>query len=338
MPIGSSLSPKLASFFMLHFENRIKKLSWFPRVYLRYVDDIFAVVKKDDVEKIRLNLSSQFESIKFTSEKEQNNQLPFLDLMVKRIGENLKFSIYRKPTSTQLFIGSDSNHSRQHKMAAFNSMMHRLFTVPLDNVDFEVEKKYIYETARMNGYSSGCIDKIFKKHKKRKETRELTNLDFIEANDLKFLSMPFFPNLTHKLSNELRKFGYKVVYENSGSLKDCLGSAKDKIKNDEEKSGIYQVKCTGCNKKYIGKTKRKLKTRYKEHIEDTKKTANDKKPLAKHAIEENHLLGPIELLKEVKKPSKLDAYESLFLSKEMSQDLLNIQIQGNNPSILFKFV
>jgi retron-type reverse transcriptase len=46
LPIGSSLSPQLASFFMLHFENRIKRNSWFPRFYVLYVDDILAVVTK----------------------------------------------------------------------------------------------------------------------------------------------------------------------------------------------------------------------------------------------------------------------------------------------------
>ena len=83
---------------------------------------------------------------------------------------------------------------------------------------------------------------------------------------------------------------------------------------------------------------RKMKIRGNEHICDTCKEVDDQKPLAKHIIEENHTLGPITLLKEVRKPSQLDTYESMYLFKARNQELLNIQVQGNNPSILFKFL
>jgi hypothetical protein len=337
LPMGSSLSPKLASFFMLHLENKVKRQKWFPRVYIRYVDDIFAVVKKNDVEKIRENLSSQFDSINFTVEMEDNNQIPFLDILVKREEENLSFSIYRKPTSTQLFIQNESNHSKQHKMAAFNSMFNRLLSIPMKTEDFEKEKEYIFQTGKINGYSKTQLDKLLRKHVRKREIQNLTSLEIIEQDAPKFISLPFVPPLTYKLDNELRKYGFKVAYNNNGKLRDLLGTAKDKVTEDEEKSGIYEIKCSSCDATYIGQTKRKLKTRYKEHLEDVKKTVNDEKPLAKHAIEENHPIGQMKLLKEVKKPHKLDAYESLYLFKNKDKNLLNCQTEGNNPSILFKF-
>jgi hypothetical protein len=295
------------------------------------------VVKKEDVEKIRTNLSSQFESINFTVETETDNQLPFLDILVKREHENLSFSIYRKPTSTQLFIQNDSNHCKQHKMAAFNSMFNRLLSIPMKVEDFEKEKEYIFQTGKINGYSKITLEKLLRKHERKRDIRNLTSLEVIEPETTKYISLPFAPPLTNKLDNELRKFGFKVAYNNNGKLSDLLGTAKDKIIDDNEKSGIYEIKCSSCDAIYIGQTKRKLKTRYKEHLEDVKKAVNDEKPLAKHLIEENHQAGEIKLLKEVRKNHQLNAYESLYLFKNKHKNLLNCQIEGNNPSILFKF-
>ena len=117
-----------------------------------------------------------------------------------------------------------------------------------------------------------------------------------------------------------------------------LGSIKDS-REDQEQSGIYKIKCSDCEKEYYGQTKRKLEIRKAEHEADCrKKILNDKKPLAKHAIENNHRLGPIELVKEVRKAHQLDTYESFYLFKNKNRDLINVQIEGNNPSILYKFI
>lgn len=70
---------------MLHLENKIKSKRIFPRIYLRYVDDIFAVVKKEEVENVRSLLSSQFDSINFTFETETEGKLPFLDRMTEKL-------------------------------------------------------------------------------------------------------------------------------------------------------------------------------------------------------------------------------------------------------------
>ena len=44
----------------------------------------------------------------------------------------------------------------------------------------------------------------------------------------------------------------------------------------ENKSGIYQINCKVCEKIYIGKTKRNLETRVKEHFRNIKKWRNRK--------------------------------------------------------------
>jgi hypothetical protein len=100
----------------------------------------------------------QFESINFTVEHEKESKLPFLDLNIERQNGKLSFSIYRKPTATQLFIGADSNHSRSHKFAAFHSMFQKLFNIPMSLKNFNTEKDYIFQTGLLNGYSYDTLN------------------------------------------------------------------------------------------------------------------------------------------------------------------------------------
>lgn len=143
----------------------MKRHRRFPRIWYRYVDDVFAVVKERHFQQILELINGQHETMKFTVEKEENGKLPFLDLCVSRTDENtLQFSIYRKPTHTDRYITSDSYHCGAHKQAAFHSMAHRLYSIPMTKQAFNDEKKYIIEVARINGYSRKFIDKIFNKH------------------------------------------------------------------------------------------------------------------------------------------------------------------------------
>ncbi|KAJ8932560.1 hypothetical protein NQ318_011202 [Aromia moschata] len=128
--MGNSLSPFIANPFMSKFETEVKdKFEYFPRVWFRYVDDIFAVLntKAISLDNFVAKLNNRFPTIKFTYEVEHNEQLPFLDVLVIRNSENkLDFDVYRKETATLRYIPNDSHHPFQHKMASFNFLIHRL--------------------------------------------------------------------------------------------------------------------------------------------------------------------------------------------------------------------
>jgi predicted metal-dependent hydrolase len=81
--------------------------------------------------------------MKFTCEIEKEGVLPYLDVEVKRTENNqLQFKVFQlsKPTNTQRFIVNESHHSRQHKMVAFNSMMHRAVNIPMNDEDQRAAK------------------------------------------------------------------------------------------------------------------------------------------------------------------------------------------------------
>ena len=73
---------------------------------IRYVDDIFAIIPNRLIQDALKLLNIQDNSLKFTLETEIDDQLPFLNLKIKRNPDRLTFGIYRKPTHTENYINS----------------------------------------------------------------------------------------------------------------------------------------------------------------------------------------------------------------------------------------
>jgi hypothetical protein len=105
----NALSPFFANLFMGDMENKLKHRRLFPRDWVRYADDVFAVVCKDGVLYLSALLNSQHESMKFTYEMEKDGKLPFLDVEVGR-SDNTGLLL-----NTQRFIINESHHNVQHK-------------------------------------------------------------------------------------------------------------------------------------------------------------------------------------------------------------------------------
>ena len=114
------------------FEERaIESATQKPKLWLRYVDDTFILWDKndDELQDFFQHLNSLRPSIKFTMEKEENNRLPFLDVMVEK-GDNLiQTSVYRKQTHTGQYLNYLSNHSDNTKHGVIRSLVDRAITI-----------------------------------------------------------------------------------------------------------------------------------------------------------------------------------------------------------------
>jgi hypothetical protein len=166
--IGNSLSSILSEVFMGDLEKKMEGKEWFPRMWIRYLDVVFAIVKKGTTTDVLEQLNKQRVGIiKFTTEEEKKGQLPFLDLLLIREGNKIAFEIYRKPTDAPLCIPNDSHHPMSHKLAAFQSVLFRMWAVPLSDRRREKELEYILNMAIINGYKKNSILKLNEKHKRR---------------------------------------------------------------------------------------------------------------------------------------------------------------------------
>jgi hypothetical protein len=343
--MGNALSPFMANLFMADLETRLSKLKIFPRVWLRYVDDIFCIAKRNTIDRLLVIMNRRHATIKFTHEIEEDGALCFLDTKIKRkLDGSLEFEIFRKPTSTTRYITSDSQHSSQHKAAAFNSMLNRICTYPISDDHRAEEIETIKKIAKVNGYGEKFIDQMYQHHLKKKQLRELTTLTPVsDEQTIKRVAVPFHPPITNKLQGVFKKHQIKMVHSTRGKLGELLGNPKDQVET-LQKSGIYKIDCLGCSASYIGQSRRSITTRFNDHHRNIRKNHPELSSVADHVI--SHMNEPrskhdinldnFTLLKEVRRPDHLDAFESYYIlkAKKEGQVLLNNDDGNVNSTLL----
>ena len=74
------------------------------RVWWRIVDNIFAIVKRLEVQLLMQHLNAQHPNIQLTVEVEEDGCFPFMDLNVQRRFGEIKTTVYRKPTHTDRYL------------------------------------------------------------------------------------------------------------------------------------------------------------------------------------------------------------------------------------------
>lgn len=221
-----------------------------------------------------------------------------------------------------LCIPADSFTPMAYKMAAFESMFHRLYNIPMNRESFKKEESYIYETAKVNGYEYEVIKKIQLKHRKREE-RKMITLEREKKSDEtagRLLMMSYFPPLTDKIMKVAKDVNINGVYNSQGTLAESLMRLKDE-RPDETKSGIYRIGCSDCDEEYIGQSKRRVNERWKEHEAAVRLNQPAKSAVAEHCLSLQHSIGEKSLLKEVTSSVELNSWESYFIAN--SDDNMN---------------
>ena len=80
----------------------------FDPLWLRYVDDIFTAIHKYKFDTFHEHLNEQNADIQFTKEIKENGKLPFLDCLVSHNNNELRTTVYRKPTHTDRLLDESS--------------------------------------------------------------------------------------------------------------------------------------------------------------------------------------------------------------------------------------
>lgn len=188
-------------------------------------------------------------------EIEQNNQLPFLDVLIHRYERSFKFDVYRKPTNVLSYVHFYSSHHSRTKASVLSSMYLRAYRIcspeflddeflRICNIASKLKyPKYLIENSQKMARKSYFEDKT-------KDTFNSKNL----------LVLPYHDNFI-KLPHILKNFNIQVIFSNSNTVRSLL------IKNSpENKEGcVYKIPCKNCNKCYIGQTGKELNVRLKQH-------------------------------------------------------------------------
>ncbi|KAK8778177.1 hypothetical protein V5799_020483 [Amblyomma americanum] len=157
--MGASISVTAANLTMEAIES--KALNSFkprPKVFLRYVDDCFCILNKQNLQSFLDHLNATEPSINFTVEEEMNGSIPFLDINVKRAACRLSFSVFRKPTHSGRYLDFESSHPLAHKRSVISSLLNRARNVCADPESFSNELKVIKKDLERNGYPRNLVN------------------------------------------------------------------------------------------------------------------------------------------------------------------------------------
>jgi hypothetical protein len=161
LAMGAPTSSIFSEAFIQHLEHTqiVNILAKYNVIaYHRYVDDILRVNNSDstNVEDLLSKFNDLHPDMQFKIEMETENRLNFLDTAIHRMQRKLQFSIYRKPTATDIMIHSQSCHPREHKWSGIAYLINRLRTYPIEN---KLEEKNIIEHLLIaNGFHHTVID------------------------------------------------------------------------------------------------------------------------------------------------------------------------------------
>ena len=103
-------------------------------------------------------MNKQHRCIKFTSETEQNNTFSFLDINITRQNNQLKTSVYRKPTFSGVFTHYESYIDQSYKKSLIFTLLFRCYSLCSDYTLFHLEVEKLREILKKNSYPSSIIE------------------------------------------------------------------------------------------------------------------------------------------------------------------------------------
>jgi hypothetical protein len=275
--MGSPVAPIMANIWMEHIETLIDYHLHDVKIWRRYVDDVFCILRggQPEVEQFLRHLNALHSKIKFTYELQANNTLPFLDVKVMAQADGtLKHTVYRKPTHTDKYLNASSHHHPKHLRSVETSLVNRARAL-CDPEFLDEELSHVDKILRRNGYRGNVRGKLPKQRYRVKRSDVARQPAYL----------PYIKGVTDKIGCILRKFSINTVFTPFTKMSQQIGTPKDVI--PYQSPGVYKVECS-CGSSYIGQTKRTIAERVKEHIAAVKNRQVEKSAIAEHLL----LSGP----------------------------------------------
>jgi hypothetical protein len=264
--MGSPLGPILANIFVGYLEEKLFRTTEPPIIYVRYVDDVFAMFKtKQDSVLFLEQLNSLHPSLQFTCEHEVDCKLPFLDVLIERTPDRFITSVYRKPTFSGQYIRWSSFCTKRRKLNLIATLTHRAKKIcSEDRLPQELDS--IRSLLATNGYPHSVVQACIQ--------RTLNAPDPVPVTDRPeqpvILRLPYIgnvcrqyeKNITEAVARCYEDTKLRVIFTSRGILP---SARKDVLPIQMNNNVIYKFACH-CDKWYIGRTSCRLSTRIDQHV------------------------------------------------------------------------
>ena len=340
LAMGAPTSAILSEIYLQFLENNViyNILKTHKIIgYFKYVDDILVIYNnvESNIHEVLDDFNQIAPKLKFTIEEETERKLNFLDITIRREQHHITTSIYRKPTTTDTIIPSDSCHPIEQKMAAIRYLRNRMHSYNLNKTDAQKEKDTIQQILMNNKYDPNLIQN--NKNKRRDENK--VNNQKPDTEGKKWAKFTHIGKETRFITKIFKKSNIKIALTTNNNIEKLLTLKQDKTTSKYDKAGVYQLKCPTCEMKYIGQTGRPFKTRFQEHLRDFKYN-NRKSKFAQHLLDTQHSMDEMENTMDVihitNKGRMMNTIERYYIYRETK---LNNQINDRltvQPNVIFE--
>ena len=279
--MGSPVSVVVAEIVMQNIEELA--LATYKRtlpLWLRYVDDTFTAVHKDEIDDFHEHLNGQNADIQFTKEIEENGKIPFLDCLVTRDNNKLRTTIYRKPTHTDRLLDQSSYNPTSHKATTIRTLTRRAQLVCDSPDSLTDENKSLDNVFNKNNYNRDFI----RHNTYRNSEPNATNTN---ATPVTTATIPYIKGTSETIARILQPYNIRVAHKPITTLLQLLTNVKDKDEPSDRRGAVYKIKCCDCQATYIGETGRNLNVRLTEHKRATR-NGDINNHIAEHHLKTNH--------------------------------------------------
>ena len=99
------------------------------------------------------------------------------------------------------------------------------------------------------------------------------------------MRVPYIQGTSEPVKRILEYFGIKVALKPHQTIGNLFLKPKDPVRKAQIRAPTYKIPCRGCEKCYIGETKRQFATREGEHKKAVRKCETKKSALTQHCKE-----------------------------------------------------
>ena len=164
------LEPVLTHIFMIELENSLlPNLTKFKIFWKRYVDETICFVKIDITKFIIAVLNSFNKNTQFTFDEENDETVPFFDILISRKRNDITTTVYQKSTCNDIYLNWNAFAPATWKTGTLKTLVIRAYVICSTDQLLERELKYLekifHEESNYSIYViKQILDKAFEEH------------------------------------------------------------------------------------------------------------------------------------------------------------------------------
>ena len=143
--------------------------------------DAHYVVKNESIDYVLTTFNLFHPNISFTSEKENNSQLPFLNVLFIRNGTHLDSTVYQKDTHNDLYLHWDTFTPVSWNWVTLRTLVNRAYLFCSNKELLHKELAYLkLVSLKKNGYPLSTIKLLMKEIEESQKQKEVTQVSMTE--------------------------------------------------------------------------------------------------------------------------------------------------------------